>query len=438
MKKANLLLFIPAITALLSCSCKKQMNNPPPNPNHTDTPFVNLSHLNNLFIPVIFPGGNNAGGIYIYSAYPDYHPVEATGEGFTCVDDVSRASLVYFRNDGFATDTSMQRKGLQLIRFLLNMQAGDGYFYNFFQSDGTINTNGTTSMATQNWWSWRALQALTETGPAVKNLDMTLGSAVDLAVQKLMVNIKADLVPLPKTTEVISGITVPQWLPAGSATDQASTLILGLIPYCEQTNDTLIRSFIRKLADGIVLMQEGNANVFPYSLILSAQNQWHGYGTDQSLALLLAGEFLTDTSYTARALAEINDFYPWFLANGSKSSISLSFDGILFQPGSEKNYDQIAYGYRPMVFAAAEAYAETGQAKYADIAGHIASWFLGNNDASTIMYDSASGRCFDAITGPSQVNLNSGAESTIEALLTVERVQKFPAIHAALYSYKKQ
>ena len=91
-----------------------------------------------------------------------------------------------------------------------------------------------------------------------------------------------------------------------------------------------------------------------------------------------------------------------------------------------------------MVFAAAEAFTITGDPKYADIAGHLAAWFLGTNDASTNMYDSATGRCFDAISLGNHVNLNSGAESTIEALLTMQRVEKYPAVHAALYKYKKQ
>src|SRR5450755_764560 len=232
-------------------------------------------------------------------------------------------------------------------------------------------------------------------------------------------------------------VIVPKWLPAGSATDQAATLILGLISYCRSNNDPVIQSFIQKLADGIVMMQEGNAAAFPYSLILSAQNQWHAYGSDQSYALLLAGEFLNDTSYTSKALAEINNFYPWLITNGYKSGITLSYDSVQFQPILEKDYDQIAYGFRPMVFAAAEAFALTGQNKYADIAGHLAAWFLGSNTASVNIYDSTTGLCCDAISSAGNVNLNSGAESTIEDLLTMQRVQKYPTIQAALYLHKK-
>ena len=90
-----------------------------------------------------------------------------------------------------------------------------------------------------------------------------------------------------------------------------------------------------------------------------------------------------------------------------------------------------------MVFAAAEAYKQTGQDKYADIAGHLAAWLLGANVAATNMYSISTGICYDAISAGVSVNLNSGAESTIEALLTLERVESFPAIKTALNKYKK-
>ncbi len=90
-----------------------------------------------------------------------------------------------------------------------------------------------------------------------------------------------------------------------------------------------------------------------------------------------------------------------------------------------------------MVFAAAEAYHLTGNEKYADIAGHLAAWFFGANDVAIKMYDGSTGRCYDGIIEKDSVNYNSGAESTIEALLTLQKVEAFPAIKTALNKYKK-
>jgi hypothetical protein len=42
------------------------------------------------------------------------------------------------------------------------------------------------------------------------------------------------------------------------------------------------------------------------------------------------------------------------------------------------------------------------------------------------MYDSTTGRCFDGIRDSANVNRNSGAESTIEALFTLTEIAKYP------------
>jgi hypothetical protein len=424
------------VLSLAACTKKPARQNqsmPPP----TDTGLVNTAHLDHLYTPVSFSDGTQAACVYIYSQYPDYHLVDATGEGFTCVDDVSRATLVYARSSKFQTDTATQSKVFNLIRFILEMQSANGYFYNFLFAGALINTGGPTSINTPNWWSWRALQALTESGPLIKPKNSQLYNLMNAAVIKLVTQMKIDLVNLPQTTDTINGITTPNWLPGGSGTDQASTLILGLIPYCSATNDTIIAAYIKKLADGIVLMQQGDSTHFPYGSFLSFQNAWHAYGNAQAYALMQAGIFLNNPQYAIQAREEVDYFYPWLLQNGFISAFSISKTSGIYQLLTETSYDQIAYGFEPMVFAATEAYQETGQAKYADLAGHLAAWFLGANVADSNMYSLSTGICFDAISSASNVNLNSGAESTIEALLSMERVEDYPAVKAALNKYKK-
>jgi hypothetical protein len=420
----------------MAVTCKKQgSGNPVITPK--DTSLVNTNHLDYLTIPVTFPDGTNAAGVYIYADAPDYHLTPAAGEGYTCVDDVSRAALVYLRSNKFSSDTAIQNKVFKLINFVLEMQSSNGYFYNFLLTGTQINMVGPTSINNAEWWSWRALQTLTETEPLIKNMNAPLAAKIDVAVNKLVVSLKNDMVNLPKTTKVVSGITVPQWLPAGSGTDQAALLILGLIPYCTNTNDAVMTAYVKKLADGLAMMQQGDATHFPYSCFLSWENTWHAYGNDQAYSLLKAGAFLNDAAYTAKGMAEVDNFYPWLLQNGMQSSFVVSNNGNGIQLTSEKSFDQIAYGIRPMVFAAIEAYRLTGQDKYADIAGHLSAWFLGNNVANKTMYSLTTGRCYDGISSSTSVNINSGAESTIEALLTMERVENYPAVKAALNKYKK-
>ncbi len=418
-------------------SCSKSLNGHQPTTSPNDSSLVNTSHLDYLYTPVTFSTGTKAAGVYIYSEAPDYHLVEATGEGFSCTDDVARAALVYLRSSTFSSDTAIQSKTFNLLRFILEMQSTNGYFYNFLSTDGTINKAGTTSIDNPNWWSWRALQTLTEAEPVIKGKDPALYTKMVAAINNLVERIKTDLVNIAATTKLVNGITVPEWLPAGSGTDQSAVLIVGLISYCSANNDDVIKAYIKKLADGIVLMQEGDATHYPYACFLSWENTWHAYGNLQAFALMQAGIFLQDIQYTARAMAEVDNFYPWLLQNGFKSSFTLSKNGDVFQTVSENSYDQIAYGIETMVFAASEAYKETGQDKYADMAGHIAAWFLGANDAGVSLYSITTGRCYDAISSATNVNHNSGAESTIEALLSLQRVESSAAIKRALNKYKK-
>src|SRR6476659_11161624 len=101
--------------------------------------LVNTSHLDYLYTPVTFADGTEAAGVYIYAEAPDYHLTAAPGEGYTCVDDVSRAALVYLRSNKFFTDTSTRSKVFKLINFLLEMQSSNGYFYNFLLSGNQVN-----------------------------------------------------------------------------------------------------------------------------------------------------------------------------------------------------------------------------------------------------------------------------------------------------------
>lgn len=432
--------FLVALVFLMSSACKKQSAAAP----YVPVPVVplpvivpsilNTAHLEKLMTPVVFANGEKATGIYIYADAPSYAPVTAGGEGFTCVDDVARAALFYSGSSTFSSDTLLQNKLYGLLTFLVNMQADNGYFYNFLQQGNVINRTGITSIDQPKWWSWRALQALTEAAPLIKLKNASLSNRMDAVILKLVNAIKQDLADLPLTTMQVNGIDVPQWLPEGA--DQAATMILALVPYCQSTGDMAIKNYIRKLADGIAMTQFGDAAHFPYGCFLSSGNTWHAYGSDQALAMFKAGVFLSDTAYINKAMLEVNNFYPWLLNNGFKNSFDLSYAGSVFTAGNMKEFEQIAYGIRPMVFAAIEAYVVSNDDRYADMAGHLAAWFLGKNGAATNMFSINTGRCFDAINTGNTINKNSGAESTIEALLTMQRVSKYPAVKAAMDRYK--
>jgi hypothetical protein len=185
-----------------------------------------------------------------------------------------------------------------------------------------------------------------------------------------------------------------------------------------------VELLIHHLADGIIMMQIDAPGAFYDGAFLSWTNLWHAYANVQSFALLSAGQILDDPHIQAHALYEINNFYLKIFALGYMESFwvhrvdkKLSFYNL-------KDLPQIAYGIRPMVWACAKAYEVTADDKYKKQAKRIAGWFAGQNVAHAQMYDPVTGRGYDGINATNQINKNSGAESTIEALLTMQVIAK--------------
>ena len=76
-----------------------------------------------------------------------------------------------------------------------------------------------------------------------------------------------------------------------------------------------------------------------------------------------------------------------------------------------------------MVYSALEASVITSEKKYAVYAADYAGWFFGDNNRNTRMYFEDSGICYDGLN-EQIINKNSGAESTIEALLLLQEIEQ--------------
>jgi len=158
---------------------------------------------------------------------------------------------------------------------------------------------------------------------------------------------------------------------------------------------------------------------------LSWENIWHAYANVQAYSLMLAGQALKDSAMINSALYEVLTFYPALLAQGRLNHFSVRVKSGKTTMYDVAEYAQIAYGVRPMVWASLEAFEITGDHQYLEQAKKLAAWFAGDNPAKTVMYDPATGRGFDGISSPDQINRNSGAESTIEALLSLQALEKY-------------
>ena len=117
---------------------------------------INLAHLNFLVEDVDIAGQPMA-ITHIYSEYPNYEWVDASGEGIAAVDDAARAALVYLTDYESTSDPASLDKARRLLNFVLYMQAEDGQFYNvILDRTGTINQTGNTSFKASGWWAARA------------------------------------------------------------------------------------------------------------------------------------------------------------------------------------------------------------------------------------------------------------------------------------------
>jgi hypothetical protein len=380
------------------------------------TGFINLAHLDHL-TETIAINGDTMAIVHLYSNYPNYDWVGDEDEGIAAVDDAARAAVAYLRHYAHAQDPHSLRQATLLLRFLFYMQADDGGFYNFIWPDYSINLNGSTSNNDYfNWWAGRAVWAM---GYALRvfseneveaELQRQLAQRLDRAIVKANRYVTA-----ANSYQIRYGFRVPAsgWL-LGDGADFSAEMALGLSHYFQATQNSSARVLLEKLSDGIAACQLGDAVQFPFGLFISSPDNihlWHAWGGRQMMALAAAGSVLSRTDWITAAEKAADQFYLYLLTSEWLAEINPSFE----------MYSQIQYGTASAVQGLAALYQATANRKYAQWAGLLGSWWLGNNLAGVAMYDSTTGRCFDGID-PSGVNLNSGGESVAEGLLGLQDI----------------
>jgi hypothetical protein len=423
MKKRKLLI---VVILFFVAGCQTGKVEPP-------STFVNTAHLDHLYQEVTMDS-LPAAFIYIYADYPDYQPVEATGEGIACVDDAARAAIFYLRHYQYAHQKTSLEKARKLLQFLLDMQAENGLFYNFIYADHSINTTRGNSVPKADWWAWRALWALAEGYPVFRETDLQFADQMKSSVERTFPAIDSLLQKYPETT-ITEALKSPAWLPAGGAGDQGSVLLLGLVACHKFAGDTATARRIRLTGEGLIALQLGDSTRFPYGAFRSWPDRWHAWGNSQAHALLLAGKTINEPGFIEHALMEIDHFYLYLMKENFLRELRFAEKEGEPELTETIRFSQIAYDIRPMVLASLSAYYITGNEKYARRAGEIACWLPGKNPAGKAMYDPQTGRCFDGINNPNDINKNSGAESTIEALLTILELEQNPLAEEVFLTY---
>ncbi|GAA0453513.1 glycosyl transferase [Paractinoplanes deccanensis] len=94
-----------------------------------------------------------------------------------------------------------------------------------------------------------------------------------------------------------------------------------------------------------------------------------------------------------------------------------------WRPGVPKHrFDQQPIEAAATADACATASAVTGDDRWDEQVFRAIAWFLGDNDAQTVMYDPLTGGCYDGLKaeGP---NVNQGAESTLALISTLQHAR---------------
>ena len=393
--------------------------------------LVNLAHLNHLYEEVTIAAMPMA-IVHIYSEYPDYGWVNAGDEGIACVDDAARAAVLYLRHFEITCDTLSLHRARRLIDFCRHLQDEDGRFYNFIFADHSINRTGQTSYKSLGWWTARAVWAMGEGYRVWRERDPAYAAALQDHLQKAFTHIDSLLQHYPRV-DTVNGFAVPRWLLHNSAADATSELVLGLSAYYRASGDARVKAYLQRFGEAFVISQLGDRGQFPYGAIRSWHQVWHGWGNAQTQGLAtLAGE-LRQSEFLAASSLEADSFFRYVQREGFPREMEFAKSGEQVRLLKLERFPQIAYALRPMIVGSLRLAEASGQARFAELAGDLATWFFGKNAAAAQMYDPASGRGFDGILSETEINRNAGAESTIEALYAILEVEANPIARQRLY-----
>jgi hypothetical protein len=422
------LLLLCALALLAACK-----NN---SPEQAPASLLNTAHLDHLFQEVKAADSSSLGTVWIYCEAPDYRLTADADEGFTCVDDVARALVFYCRQYQAKPDAALLKRIEQLSAFILHQQAENGYFYNFLLQDNEVNKTHQNSQAVAGFWTWRAMWALSEIH-LIESADLAaLKEATRPALEKALEKVDSLCIQAEPDT-LLQGISIPACLMTTGG-DQLGVVLTGLANYYSVYPSEKVKGWILAIGNLLEKSQQGDEKAPPYGAFPSWQNSWHAWGNIQAYGLLKAGAAIKDDRLVQLALREVKHFYPFCLEQGYLNSFNMAVDSSGPVMHDLLQFPQIAYGIRPMVFAATEAYRATGETAYAETAGKLATWFFGNNPAGIAMYDPGTGRTFDGIGSKTDVNRNAGAESTIEGLLTLQALEACPPAAAALQKWVQE
>ena len=383
-----------------------------------DAPLaIRFDHLQHLGLSAVVKG-QPVRVVSLYAEAPDYRltgsPARDGFEGIASLDDAARAAVAYLREYEATGDVRARDEAVRLLGFVTAMEQGDGEFVNFIDSAGRLNLNAPSSRKSMSYWAARSIWALGEAVRVLGASDSTLLTPMRPVLDRAVVRLGREI----DAGRLIGGST--------TATAEALLGLLamqrGLIAMQQAKGQTAHIELAMRTADLLAARSTGTMSTPPWGAHLDdPAADWHAWGSRSVEALASAENALGRLEYGASARNEADGLWGRFLLAGRIPS-------TVAPNGTATWYPQIAYGVGSIVDGYLALADITTDPRYAVFAGLAAGWFVGANPAGLSMYDEKTGRTFDGIDGPDPVRLNrnSGAESTIEALLALQRVTSNP------------
>jgi hypothetical protein len=393
---------------------------PPDQPGHTTFHLDSEPSLGVLWVYA----NHLSDGSFQRTGGGTYDPATNTyGQGSYDADDLSRAAVVYLRHWTHWGDQHSRDEAYQLLRGLTYLQTASGpnagNVVLWMQPDGTLNPSPTPadtpnpSDSGASYWLARTVWALGEGYADFRTADPAfaafLKERLDLAVAAL----DREVLVHYGDYRWSNGLRVPDWLITGGA-DASSEAVLGLAAYVRAGGTSRARAALQELANGIAAMRHGRADAWPYGAILPAaasRSTWHAWAAQMPSALAAAATTLHEPRLLGPAVSDSAVFTAHLLtATGPDNGwLPAPVDG-----------SQIAYGADARVQGLLAVSKATGSLGLRQLAGIAAGWFFGQNPADAATYDPRTGVTDDGVSPDGTLNLNSGAESTIHGLLTME------------------
>ncbi len=202
-----------------------------------------------------------------------------------------------------------------------------------------------------------------------------------------------------------------------------SFAILGLTKVYKTKKSDEVEELIKKLSNKLVKMFNEQAKI--------TNNKWLWFEdcftySNYKLpeALFRAYEVTEEKKYSTTAKKSI-DFLNIITFEKKKYFSPIGQDGWYFRNGKRSYFDQQPEDASSAVEALVTAFQITNEKDYKKKANLAFEWFLGKNHLNQMVYDEATGGCFDGL-GKYSLNFNQGAESTLAyflARLAIEKIK---------------